>query len=215
MIGTWPRKGLCAFWEPELHPSTALIAWLAAVLAVQFLGYPGLGLLALGVWLSRPAAGRAWLGYVRRARWLLASLWLILAYNTPGEAFRDWAWAPTYEGVAEANLQAVRLVAMLGCLAWLFGHLGRDGLVSALWGLLRPLRALGIDTGRLVIRLSLVLEYLQTPQEKGAWRKMLTTEKHYFADGPEVLHLSLPLWAPTDTLLVAAAGLLLAGAVVL
>ncbi|MFZ2268410.1 MAG: hypothetical protein WAV95_12625 [Azonexus sp.] len=197
-----------------MHPTTALLVWLAAVLATQFLGYAGLGMLATALLLVRPALWRAWLAYVRRARWLLLTLWLILAYNTPGEALADLAWAPTYEGVGEASLQAVRLLAMLGCLAWLFGHLGRDGLVSALWGLLRPLQGLGLDCARLVVRLSLVLENLQATPEKGAWKKILAGEPD-FAGGPDVLQLSQPLWATRDTLLVAASTAGLLGAILL
>ena len=200
--------------EPDLHPTTALIAWLAAVLATQFLAYAGLALLVLGLLLARPTLWRPWFAYVRRGRWLLLSLWLILAYNTPGEALADLPWAPTYEGMADASLQAARLVAMLGCLAWLFDHLGRDGLVSALWGLLRPLQCFGFDTARLVVRLSLVLENLQARPEKGAWKKMLAGDPD-FAGGPAVLHLSLPLWAVRDTLLVLASAGLLLGAILL
>lgn len=186
-----------------MHPSTALIAWLAAVLASQFLGYAGLGLLALGILLALPAAAGTWLKYVRRARWLLVTLWLILAYNTPGEAWRDLAWAPTYEGIADANLQAVRLLVMLACLAWLFCRLGRDGLVSALWGLLQPLHMRGADTRALVVRLSLVLDSLQEPPEKGAWRKVLASGGE-FAAGPDRLTLSLPHWRLSDSLTVLA-----------
>lgn len=184
-----------------MHPSTALIAWLAAVLASQFLGYAGLGLLAFGILLSLPVATGAWLKYMWRARWLLVTLWLILAYNTPGEAWRDLVWAPTYEGMAEASLQAVRLVVMLACLAWLFCRLGRDGLVSALWGLLQPLHMRGADTRALVVRLSLVLDNLQEPPEKGAWRKVLASGGD-FAAGPDRLTLSLPRWQLTDSLTV-------------
>jgi hypothetical protein len=191
-----------------------LIVWLAGVLAVQFLGYGGLALMTLLMLLSGPRLYRPWGGYVRRARWLLLTLWLILAYNTPGEALADQAWAPTYEGVVEASLQAVRLVTMLGCLAWLFGHLGRDGLVDALWGLLRPFRKFGLDTARLVIRLSLVMENLQSPPEKGAWKKMLAADPA-FADGPDVLHLSQPLWATRDTLVVLLVAALLLGVLLL
>jgi len=195
-----------------LHPTAALLVWLTAVLAVQFLGYTGLGLLAAGLLLARPALWRAWLAYVRRARWLLLSLWLILAYNTPGEALADLAWAPTYEGMAEASLQAVRLLGMLGCLAWLFSLLGRDGLVSALAGLLRPLQRLGLDTTRLVIRLSLVLENLQVSPEKGAWKKMLAGDPA-FAGGPDVLHVSQSAWVPRDTFVVMGCAILLLGAI--
>ncbi|WP_428825612.1 hypothetical protein ACLIKD_14470 [Azonexus sp. IMCC34842] len=194
-----------------MHPSVSLLAWLAVVLAVQFLGYPGLGLLALVIILSAPGAVRPWLGYVRRARWLLLMLWLILAYNTPGEALWDLAWAPTYEGIVEANLQAARLLVMLGSLAWLFNRLGRDGLVGALWALLLPVGRLGLDSERLVVRLSLVMENLQSPPEKGAWKKMLDAEPDH-ALGPNVLHLSQPAWRTADTRAVVLIAAILLGA---
>lgn len=197
-----------------MHPSIALLAWLAAVLATQFFAYFGLGLLCLGLLLLRPSIWRSWLAYARRARWLLLTLWLIMAYNTPGEALGELPWAPTYEGMAEANLQAARLLVMLACLAWLFAQLGRDGLVSALWGLLRPLRWLGLDCERLVVRLSLVLENLQEVPEKGAWKKMLTGDPA-FAGGPDVVHLSQPQWARRDTLAALFIVGLLTGAILL
>lgn len=202
------------FWEPGLHPSSALIVWLAAVLAVQFVAYSALGLLAFAIVISLPKIVRSWLGYCRRARWLLLSLWLILAYNTPGDAFQDMAWAPTYEGIADANLQAVRIILMLGCLAWLFGRLGRDGLVSALWGALQPLQRLGLETIGLVVRLSLVLENLQSPMENGAWRKMLFANENV-SGGSDSVRLSLPVWTMTDTFVVLAACAALFGAIVL
>jgi len=214
VIGTWPRKGLCAFWGPSLHPSCALIVWLAAVLGTQFVGYAGLAILLLGISLLTPASLIRWLGYVRRARWLLLTLWLILAYNTPGEAWQDWAWAPTYEGVAEASLQAARLLVMLACLAWLFVNVGHDGMVGGLWCLLRHFRVLGLDVERLVVRLSLVLANLQTVPEKGAWRRMLAVDAA-LAGGPEVLHLEVLHWSGRDTLAVTVAGIGLMGAVLL
>lgn len=214
MNGTWPRKGLCAFWEPDLHPSAALLLWLAGIVAIQYLGYPGLGLMLVVVVLSAPAMCRPWAGYVRRARWLLLSLWLIVAFNTPGEALGDFSWAPTYEGIAEANLQAVRLLGMLALLAWLFVRLGRDGLLGGLWGMLHPLRCLGLDTGRLVIRLSLVLENLQTEHEKGAWKKMLVGEAR-FVDGPDSVRVAMPDWKMADTLLLIIIGLIVLGGMLL
>lgn len=214
MIGTWPRKGLCAFWGLILHPSTALIAWLAAVLAVQFVGYAGLAIMATAVLFSPFSVTRSWGFNIYRARWLLLTLWVILSYNTPGEAVMGTPWAPTYEGIADANLQAARLVLMLGFLAWLSIRLGRDGLVSALWGVLQPLQVLRVDTRRLVIRLSLVLANLQTPQEKGSWRRMMAADAP-LQDGPSVVHVALPRWAALDTLIVVAAAAILLGAIVL
>lgn len=182
-----------------MHPSCALIIWLAAVLALQALGYGGVLLLAGGLLIRSGGVPRQWWGYVRRARWLLLTLWLILAYNVPGEALFDVSWAPTYEGVADANLHALRLVVMLGCLAWLFDRLGRDGLVSALWGLLHPCRRVGLDTERLVVRLALVLDHLKVAPESGGWRRMLHAET-VPDDGLRVLRLTLPPWAARDSL---------------
>jgi hypothetical protein len=190
-----------------LHPSSALIAWFAALLAVQYLDYPGL--LVGGVMLLLiPGVPRPWLGFVRRARWLLLTLWLILAYNTAGEAYADIPWAPTYEGLSEASLHAARLIVMLGCLSWLFVRLGRDGLLAGLWGVLQPGRYFGLDTERLVVRLSLVLERLQVPQEKGAWRKMLAAEPD-FAEGASSIKFVSAVWTGRDSLLIAGALLLL------
>jgi energy-coupling factor transporter transmembrane protein EcfT len=189
-----------------------LLVWLAGILASQSLGYGGLAGLALLVGLGGPQIFAPWWQYLRRARWLLLTLWLILAYNTPGEAFQEFAWAPTYEGMTEATLQAARLVVMLGLLAWLFARLGRDGLVSGLWGLMRPFAACGLDTTRLVVRLSLVLDNLQTAHAKGAWKKMLAGEPG-FAGGPAALHLGLPVWTAGDTLVVVAAVAFLVGAI--
>lgn len=197
-----------------MHPSAALVLWLAGIVAIQYLDYPGLGLMLAAAVFSTPAICRPWLGYVRRARWLLLSLWLIVAFNTPGEALRDFSWAPTYEGMAEANLQAVRLLAMLALLAWLFVRLGRDGLLGGLWGVLYPLRCLGLDTGRLVIRLSLVLENLQTEHEKGAWKKMLVGEAR-FVDGPDSVRVAMPHWKMADTLLLIIIAMIVLGGLLL
>ena len=202
------------FWSPVLHPSCALIIWLAAVIGVQFVGYVALLLLVVGALLLTPALAGRWWAYVWRARWLLVTLWLILAYNTPGDALNDMAWAPTYEGVAEANLQAARLVVMLACLAWLFLRLGHEGMIAGLWGLLQPVRVLGLEVERVVVRLSLVLENLQSPPEKGAWKQMLVAQPSV-STGQESLHLSLAPWHLRDSMLVVVSGLCLMGAALL
>ena len=94
-------------------------------------------------------------------RWLLLSVWLILAYGASGDALFDLTWMPTHEGVREATLHVARLVLMLGCLAWLFALLGNQGLLVALQSLLHPLSRFGLGSERLVVRLSLVMRNLQ------------------------------------------------------
>lgn len=192
-----------------MHPTAALILWSSAVIAVQYLGYPPLAAFAVLLG-AMPGVLRAWLGFVRRARWLLLTLWLILAYNTPGEAYADLVWAPTYEGVAEASLHAARLVVVLGCLSWLLVRLGRDGMLAGLWGALAPARVCGLDSERLLVRLALVLERLQAPPEKGAWRRLLHSTPD-FASGSAVVRLEYPAWRAVDALPVLLALLLLLG----
>ena len=152
------------------------------MLAAQRFGYVGLAALASIPLLWSPAGFWRWLGLMYRARWLLLTLWLILAYNAPGDAWLDQSWAPTYEGMAEGGLQVARLSVMLLWLAWLFVRLGREQLVSGVWGLLQPVSALGMQVERLVVRLSLVLENLQGPQEQGGWRRILQVATHDVAD---------------------------------
>lgn len=202
-----PARGRLRFWSPgRLHPTAALLVWSCVVLSLQALAYPGL-LLAAAVIALQPGVVRPWLAFVRRARWLLLSLWLILAYHTPGEAYADLAWAPTYEGIAEANVHALRLVVMLGCLSWLFARLGRDGLLAGLWGLLLPAARFGLDGERLVVRLALVLESLQQAPEKGAWKKVLSAAPES-DPGPAVLTLHTHVWRSRDGVAVLLAALL-------
>ena len=169
-------------------------------MAIQFLGYPFILGGALSIFIFSRSVLPAWWQFVCRARWLLLCLWLVLAYGVPGEALFDQEWAPTWEGAAAGNLHVLRLVLMLGCLAWLFERLGRSGMVAALWGLLRPLEGRLFAIDRLVVRLSLVLEHLKRPQEKGAWRQMLNYQTS--PTGPETLQIMLPAWHLADTLLV-------------
>ncbi len=194
-----------------MHPSALLLAWLSIVTLVQFVSYEVLVALALALVLQR-RLWAPWWAYVRRSRWLLLSLWLILAYNTPGEAWLESVWAPTLEGMAQANLHAVRLLLMLGCLAWLFARLGSSGLLSGLWGLLQGGRRLGWDTERLVVRVALVLGNLATSTpDRGQWRQMLERmpDPHL---GASTVTIEQPAWQRRDHCLVALAVLGLLGA---
>lgn len=192
-----------------MHPSCALIVWFAAVLGAQFVGYAGLAVLLVLPLLGAAGVWRPWLAYAWRTRWLLLALWLILAYNTPGEAWLDRSWAPTREGIDEGGRQVVRLLVLLLWLAWLFQVQGRQGLVCGLWGLLRPFACLGLEVERLVVRLSLVLDALQTPPDPGAWRRMLHAEAGT-AMRVERLRLTVVPWTVRDfgVVLLCVAGLL-------
>lgn len=189
-----------------MHPSAILIAWLLAVVATPWLDYSGIALLG-ALLLGLPGSLVGWFAQLRRARWLLLTLWLVFAMGVPGEPFADLAWAPTYEGIAEANRHVLRLTLMLGFLAALFASLGREGLVSGLWGLMPSSQA----SERLVVRLALVLENAYRPDMHGAWKKMLHGAVSPF--GGERLELKTMAWRWRDVLLLTACGLVLLGAV--
>ena len=146
-----------------MHPSARLALWLLAVLTAQALRLPALLLLAAGALLAAPGAAGLWLSYCRRARWLLLTLWLVLAWHAPGEAWFEQAWLPTREGVALASEQAVRLLTVLACLAGVYAAGGREGMLAGLWGLLAPWRRPGGAGERLVVRLALCLNRRSKP----------------------------------------------------
>jgi energy-coupling factor transporter transmembrane protein EcfT len=186
-----------------------LLVCLITLVAIQFLGWFGLALLAPGLLLAARQAVAGWWRLLRRMRWLLLSVWLILAYGMPGDALLDLPWMPTHEGVYEASLHVARLAMMLACLAALFAALGKHGLLTALQCLLQPWARLGWASERLVVRLSLVMQNLQEALPKGAWRQMLDGNAGV-GDGVETLRVAVPLWRTADSLYCGGALLLAA-----
>ena len=179
-----------------MHPSAAFLLWLFAVCLLPFLSLPALAV--LGGVLLLGGAQRRWWRFLVRARWLLLSLWLIMAYALPGETPADLPWLPTWPGIDEANRQLARLVLTLGALAVLMQRLGRDELVLAVWHLLKPLARCGVAVDRVVVRLSLVLRYVEQPAMHGAWRRVLHDEAPG-GEADEVLHFADLPWSTVDT----------------
>ena len=192
------------------HPAACLLSWLIVVITLQYLSWSVLLGLLVVIALAGRAVVRRWAVLARRARWLLLTLWFILAYGTPGEAWLDLAWAPTEAGTQEASLQAVRLVIMLGLLAWLFETLPRQRLMAGLWALVRPLRSLGIDADRVVVRLALVFDYLEKAPPRGSWRHLIDDARPV-AGEMDVVRIELPAWRRRDAGLVAAVTLIFSG----
>lgn len=190
------------------HPAARLLSWLIAIVALQYLAWPGLVASLVAVAVAGEGVRRRWRTLVFRAKWLLLTLWLILAYGTPGEAWHNLPWAPTEGGIYEASLHAVRLAIMLGALAWLFDRLPRDRLMAGLWALIQPLRRFRVDADRLVVRLALVFDYLEKAPPKGSWRHLLDESRHV-AGGLDVVRIELPHWRVGDT------GMLLGVAIVM
>jgi len=182
----------------SLHPSAALLVCLIAIVVIQFLGWLGLALVFPVLLLATRKSISGWWHLLRRMRWLLLSVWLILAYGASGDALYDVAWLPTHEGARDATLHVARIGLMLGCLAWLFASLGNHGLLVALQSLLHPLSRLGLASERFVVRLSLVMQNLQVDLPKGAWRNMVKGSGSDWG-GPETLRFEAPAWSANDS----------------
>ena len=162
-----------------IHPAVRLLLFLAAAMAAQVLApwacIVGLILLAA----CAGAARRAWT-LARRARFLLLSLSLIFALGTPGTALLpgiDWL---TREGVALGLEHGLRLLTVLGAVAWLLASTPPAELAAGCYVLLAPLARLGWHPERAVARLLLVLRYGETPSAPGAWKRLLVDD-----DGPD------------------------------
>lgn len=174
----------------ELHPATLLVGWVSLILLVQSFSLTGVSLLAILVllmaWAVAPA--RALL-LIRRTRWLLLSIFVLFALGTPGErlegAIGDVGF--TREGLVLATEHVLRLVLALASLAAVHERLGTDGLMAGLYWMLAPLAPLRSLRDRIVVRLMLVIEYVESPGGR-TWRTWLYGDER---SGPDVLPLPI------------------------
>lgn len=175
----------------SLHPATRLCLWLALLIIVQCLN--GL-VLAFGLPLTvallavsnRRIPGRG-LRLIWRARWLLLSLFVILAWGFAGDPLWDGALAPTHEGLSEALIHLGRLVLVLMIVAALLETLPLPDLLAATRSLMAPMRRFGLDADRGVIRLMLVLRYVESLPRPRDWRSLLEAPTAIAGERVEVL----------------------------
>ena len=156
-----------------VHPTTRLVLWLLLMLAIQWLEG---GMLAL-MFLPLLLLGRRVLlrggRLVWRARWLLVSLFVIFAWGVAGEPLWPGIAAPTYEGLLEALIQLGRLLLMLMSVAAFLESMPLPSLLTATHSMLHPLQRFGLDPDRGVIRLMLVIRYVETLPRPRDWRILL------------------------------------------
>lgn len=159
----------------SLHPAHRIFSWLLLVIAAQCLS----GLLLASALLLMLAFGgehaRRWRHLLRRTRWLLLSLVVIFGWSIAGEPLWELPMlpSPTVEGLQDGLLQAARLSLVLSLVALLLASTPVEELMAGCRVLLGPLRMLGVDVDRAVVRLALVLHYADAPSV-GNWRILLT-----------------------------------------
>lgn len=171
------------------HPATLLLGWVAFVAVVQSMSIASLGWVAVFVVpLCLLSARRRTLQLVRRARWLLLSIVVLFALATPGQrvpgSLGDLGL--TIDGLLLAAEHAVRLLLLLATLALVHERLGTAGFMAGLHWLLAPLAGWRTLRERIVVRLMLVLDYVETAP-LGDWRAWLVADM----PGPDKLHLAV------------------------
>lgn len=156
-----------------LHPVTRLIGWSMLLVLVQCLhGWALAAAIVLLPLLGRSVLGRAG-RLIRRARWLLITLFAVFAWGTAGEPFLDIVGAPTREGLHEGGTHLGRMLLIFAAVAALLEYMPLDAMLSASNHLLRPLHRFGCDAERAALRLQLVLRYVETLPRPRDWRTLL------------------------------------------
>lgn len=172
------------------HPATALLFWGAVVIVLQSLSVVGLGWAAL-LLLPLPLvyARQRTFVLVRRARWLLLSITIMFALATPGERLPGTVGdvGVTYDGLALGAEHLLRLTLLLATLALLHERLGTTGMMSGFHWLLAPLAGWQALRERIVVRLMLILDYVETAPS-GDWHAWLSAD----LPGPDRIGLMVP-----------------------
>lgn len=192
-----------------LHPATRLIVWLFVLIAVQTLSglaLPGAALAAslLGAKVLRRARKLIW-----RTRWLLLSLFVILAWGTAGNPLWAASYAPTEEGLALAGTHLGRLLLVLLAVAAFLETMSLPDLLTATHTALSPLRRLGLDPDRSVVRLMLALRYAEDLPRPRDWKVLLDVPSPEVCDTVEIQSRSFSAADAGVLLLVALAAALL------
>jgi len=174
------------------HPASLLLTWAGFAIGLQWCYW--MWLLPLLLIISSLAfclaARRSW-QLLWRTRWLLLSLLLLFLFATPGEYLPGMAGqlGVTLEGLVQGGEQIGRLLILLLSLALLHEHLGNQGLMTGLYWLLQPFAWRDVT----VVRLMLVLEYVEEKSSVATWRQWFADE----ADLPEIVEgatCRLVLW---------------------
>ena len=174
-----------------IHPATRLIAWLMLLVAVQSLS----GVLLAGLFLVFPLFGARVLRrggqLIWRTRWLLLSLLVVFSWGIAGQPLWNGVGAPTQEGVLEALIHLGRLLLVLMAVATFLETMPLQDLLAATHVLLKPMRGIGLDPDRGVVRLMLVLRYVETLPRPRDWRSLLDAPTLNVSEQVEVNHQPL------------------------
>lgn len=114
---------------------------------------------------------------LKRMRWLMLTLFLVYAFNTPGEYVFSWSpsilqLSPSYEGLHAGFAQALKLSVVILALSILLVSTPREQLIGGIYSIFKPLSSLSFFgkkipaiyqvPERFAVRLWLTLHYVET-----------------------------------------------------
>lgn len=191
------------------HPASLLLAWIVCAACLSWLPIPWLAvfsavsLIAAFLWATDRSRRLLY-----RTRWLFLSLAVLYLFATPGEYLPGLSGdiGLTIEGLWQGLEHTGRLLALLTSLALLHQLVGNTGLVAGFYTLLKPLPWREAT----VVRLMLVLEYVEQERAASGWREWLAPSP---AQEKEPQHIRLPRYSFgwRDKLILALLPLMTAG----
>lgn len=159
--------------KTNIHPAARLAGWLALLAAIQCLAGAKLFVACLLVPLAGARVLRRAGRLIWRARWLLLTLLAIFAWGIAGEPLWDGGMAPSREGVDEALKHLGRLLLVLAAVAAFLEFMPLADLLAAVHAFSTPLKRLGVDADRGMVRLMLALRYVESLPRPRDWRSLL------------------------------------------
>ena len=179
----------------KLHPTARLIVWLLLLLGIQGVSGDGLAVCFLLVPFFGGAVLRRGGQLIGRARWLFLPLFAVFAWGVAGEPLWSGFASPSLEGLFEACDHIARLLLVLLVVAAFLETMPLADLLAAAHCLLAPFRRFGLDPERGVVRLMLVLRYVETQLPARDWRSLLRAPD---VCSSELLELDSPPLAAKD-----------------
>lgn len=146
-----------------MHPGSRILIYVLTALVIPGLSFFMLTILLIMALAAIARLGRQPLHLIWRTRWLLLVLALGYGFTVPGEAALPFLgeWAPSWPGLVVGAQRALHLLTLLLWLDVLVLSLSSQQLLAGLHALMRPLAALGVETGRIALRLSLTLQAIE------------------------------------------------------
>lgn len=147
-----------------MHVLVKLFSLLMLAIALTFLNLQQtIVICAMLVIAALVVDASTWIGMLRRTRWLLLVLVLMIGFSTPGEYIPLWRMPlrPTYEGLVLGFTQLLNMVMMLAGLSLVLASTSRSALIGGLYQLLLPFKCLHLDAERFAVRIWLTLYYAE------------------------------------------------------